>query len=76
MRQFAVDEPRGPFAIEIKSGATVTNNYFSQLMYWAGLSGAPSFNNFVDYGGSENQIRTAANVVAWKDSGALVRRFL
>ncbi len=71
-----IDEPRGPFAIEIKSGATVTNNYFSQLTYWAGLSGAPSFNNFVVYGGSENQIRTAANVVAWKDSGTLVSRFI
>lgn len=71
-----IDEPRGPFAIEIKSGATVTNNYFSQLTYWSSLSGTPTFNNFVVYGGSENQVRSVANVVAWKDSGTLVSRFI
>lgn len=54
-------------AIEIKSGATFTTDYFKGLDYWAKLSQATVERKVVVYAG-ETSIKTShGNVVAWND---------
>jgi len=52
--------------VEIKSGRTVTDDFFAGLKYWRRITGAAPAHEFVVYSGEENQKRTAGNVVGWK----------
>lgn len=54
-------------AIEIKSGRTIKNSFFSGLNYWKKLTTTPSENLFLIYGGDENQSRSYGNVTSWRD---------
>ena len=54
------------YPIEIKSGYTVAQNYFSGLKYWNGLTNNNPENGYVVYSGDESQKRTFGNVISWK----------
>jgi predicted AAA+ superfamily ATPase len=60
--------------IEIKSGSTVTDDYFSGLKYWAKLTGQAGKNSYVIYNGAEDQKRTLANVVSWKNMSRITQQ--
>lgn len=51
--------------IEIKSGRTISPDYFKGTNYFLKLAGKLASKPYVVYGGTENQQRTTANVVSW-----------
>lgn len=53
--------------IEIKSGKTIATDFFDGLSYWNDLSGVDPKDSFIVYGGDQNQKRSKANVLGWKD---------
>jgi predicted AAA+ superfamily ATPase len=52
--------------IEIKSGQTITNNYFKSLLYWQNLPGNTN-RGFVAYNGKEEQKRTNFSLINWSN---------
>ncbi len=50
--------------VEIKSGKTVSRDYFTGLNYWKKISGSNQAGYLV-YGGSEYQERSGATVLPW-----------
>jgi uncharacterized protein len=71
-----IDEPKGPIALEVKSGETITSDYFKQITYWSTVTGLPPSHNYVVYTGSDNQIRTQGTVIGWKSVGNLIEDFI
>ena len=65
---------RGIHAIEIKSGATVSSDFFASLNRVAGLVQAVSGKTVV-YGGAERQSRTDCEVVPVADLAGVLERF-
>ena len=65
-----------PLPVEIKSGATVTRDYFKGLAYWNQLSGADPERGWVVYGGDEDQSRRQGRVLGWRHVGKLLERFV
>lgn len=51
--------------IEIKSGRTVSSDHFKCTDYFLKLAGELASKPYVVYGGTENQQRTAADVISW-----------
>jgi len=51
--------------VEIKSGLTIHNEFFNNLVYWNKISETKITNNFIIYGGKEIQKRTTGTVVGW-----------
>ncbi len=54
-------------AIEIKSGATIHQDFFKNLLYYQKLSGLSNEQLILVYGGSESHQRNSARVISWKD---------
>jgi len=52
--------------LEIKSGKTIDNSYFSNLMYWRGLAKTPKDYGYVIYGGEETLRTSIGSFVSWK----------
>lgn len=59
--------------LEIKAGRTITEDFFAGLRYWDKLVGEAGRNAYVVYGGDENQKRTSASVVSWKNITSIFR---
>src|SRR3990170_4154645 len=53
--------------IEIKSGQTVTKDYFTGLKKWLSIAGTSAESPYVIYGGSESQKRSGIEVLPWQD---------
>ncbi|MBU1171243.1 MAG: hypothetical protein KKD44_16915 [Proteobacteria bacterium] len=53
--------------IEIKSGQTVTNDYFSGLRKWIGWAAPEAKTPYVIYGGDDGQKRKECQVVPWRE---------
>jgi len=51
--------------IEIKSGQTITSEYFKGLIYYNNLSRGSYKDSYVVYGGSEKQQRSKGNIFGW-----------
>lgn len=60
--------------VEIKSGETITADYFKGLDAWREISGKPEEHGYVIYGGSTSQDRTKGMVLSWQDVGSLIKR--
>ena len=60
--------------IEVKSGATINEDYFSGLKYWDKISGGDAKNSYLVYGGAEEQKRTVAAVRTWHNAGSILDR--
>jgi len=53
--------------IEIKSGKTIDNSYFSSLKYWRELAKMPKDHGCVVYGGEETLQTKIGSFISWKD---------
>lgn len=53
--------------VEIKSGTTISANFFKGLRYWQKLTGSSSKYSYLVYGGLENQRWPAGRVFGWKN---------
>ncbi|RMI09301.1 MAG: AAA family ATPase, partial [Calditrichaeota bacterium] len=54
-------------AVEIKSGTTMTPDFFKNLDYWQKVSEATREHLYLVYGGAENQRWPVARVIGWKN---------
>lgn len=52
--------------VEIKSGKTISRDFFDGLDYWCELSGNNPELSFLIYGGDEDQTRSNAKVLGWR----------
>ena len=52
--------------LEIKSGQTITRDYFKGLKYWTKISQTPGKEAYLVYGGSMDQKRGEGNVLGWR----------
>lgn len=57
--------------IEIKSGQTVTKDYFSYLGKWLSIAGNSADRPYVVYGGDESLRRENIRILSWRDLGKL-----
>ena len=61
--------------IEIKSAKTIADDFFSGFKYWNKTTGEKGKNSFLIYNGDENQRRTLADVISWKNSTSVFANF-
>lgn len=62
--------------IEIKSGLTISSDFFKGLEFWNDLTQNNPVNSFVVYGGSEKQSRRQGNAIGWQDASNLCDQFI
>ncbi|PIP19453.1 MAG: AAA family ATPase [Candidatus Omnitrophica bacterium CG23_combo_of_CG06-09_8_20_14_all_41_10] len=62
-----IDTPSALIPVEIKSGKTVTEDFFVGLNYWRKLAGQKDAPAKIVYGGDEGQKRAIADIVSWKN---------
>ena len=58
--------------LEIKSGKTVSQDFFKGLRFWSKISGTDGSNMYLVYAGSADQTRKEGNVLRWKSFGKTV----
>jgi predicted AAA+ superfamily ATPase len=61
-----IDKVGQPTPVEIKSGKTITSEFFKNILYYCKLAQLDSGNAYIIYGGSSNQSRQNGNVLSWK----------
>ncbi len=61
-----VDTANKPVLVEIKSGMTMSDSYFSNLKYWQKLTGEESKNMNVVYGGDINLSTSNGSYISWR----------
>jgi hypothetical protein len=59
-------------AIEIKSGASVHQDFFKNLLHYQKLSGLGNEQLILVYGGTESHQRSVARVLSWKDIDQII----
>jgi predicted AAA+ superfamily ATPase len=52
--------------VDIKSGKTISSDFFDGIDYWCELSGNKPEASFLIYGGDEDQKRSKGNVLGWR----------
>ncbi len=57
--------------IEIKSGETLSSDFFANLVQWNQLAGNEPSNSYVIYGGKEKQVRSQGIALGWTQLGSL-----
>lgn len=57
--------------VEVKSGRTISTDFFTGLDYWRMLTGSPSAKAFLVYGGDADQPRTKATVLSWRNAASI-----
>ncbi len=53
--------------VEIKSGKTVSEDFFKNIKYWSGIADIPHRKGIVVYGGEASQRRSNIEVLRWKE---------
>lgn len=71
-----IDEGLRSYPIEIKSGMTITSDFFKGIEYWTSLADGQGAHAYLIYAGSEVQKRNKGNVIGWKDSGDLLKKIV
>lgn len=61
-----IDKAEQPTPVEIKSGKTITSEFFKNILYYCKLAQINSKYASIIYGGSSNQSRQSGNVLSWK----------
>lgn len=61
------------FPIEIKSGQTVSSDFFSSLTQWITLAKKDPESGYVVYGGDLIQDRSSGHLMGWKAAGTLIK---
>lgn len=69
-----IDTAQYPIPIEIKSGQTVTTDFFQGLDYWRKTTGSPQEPGYLIYGGAQDQAWPQAHVLSWRSAGSLIKR--
>lgn len=59
------------YPIEIKAARTISAHFFDNLRYFQALSGARPEESFLVYGGDAPQQRSVAQVLSWRQLGAI-----
>ena len=62
-----IDTGPSSIPVEIKSGKTVTDDYFKNIVYWCSLSKFPAEKSRIVYGGNVSQQRTTGFVQGWQE---------
>lgn len=63
--------------VEIKSGSTISPDWFKGIRYFQNLSkNTKPENSFIVYGGSVNQKRSECNIVGWKDAISAIKEHI
>ncbi|MBN2103784.1 ATP-binding protein [bacterium] len=60
-----VDKAGASIPVEIKSGKTITEDYFKNIRYYCSLAKMDTASAFLIYNGSENQMRNTGHVIGW-----------
>ncbi len=58
--------------VEIKSGETITKDFFKGLKRWCELASVDPSNGYVIYGGDDEQKRSMGHVLSWQQTGTLI----
>ncbi len=66
-----VDQGDTLLPIEVKSGKTISQDFFKGLRFWAKISGTVGNPMYVVYAGSTDQDRKEGQVICWKSFGRL-----
>lgn len=66
-----VEKTNSLIPIEIKSGQTITTDYFTGIKKWISIAGSTAKSPYIIYGGSTNQKRTDVEVVSWQNVAKL-----
>ena len=53
--------------VEIKSGKTISSNYFDNLKYWRSLATLPEDEGYVIYGGDQSMQTRAGALISWRN---------
>jgi len=53
--------------VEIKSGKTISNNYFVNLKYWRKLDSMAKDKGYVVYGGDQSMQTSLGELISWKE---------
>lgn len=61
-----IEQKNQRIPIEIKSGQTISSDYFDALSYWNTLAKAPISSGYIVYSGEEKQEREKGTVISWK----------
>lgn len=69
-----LDEGNSLYPVEIKSGQTIASDFFKGLSYWNDLAQTPADRGYLIYGGLQGQLRSAGNVLGWREAAHLVDR--
>lgn len=64
-----IQKPGQQQIVEIKATQTIMPDLFKGLTYFANLAKNEEYKKILVYGGMENQQRTIANVISWRDFG-------
>ena len=62
-----IDNGPSSIPVEIKSGKTITDDYFKYITYWCSLSKYPAEKARIVYGGNVSQQRTTGFVQGWQE---------
>jgi len=63
-----------PIAVEIKAGKTVATDFFKALEGWNEITKSNDKEQYVIYGGTENQNWPQATVLGWKSAAQLIKK--
>ncbi|MCF8120389.1 MAG: AAA family ATPase, partial [Deltaproteobacteria bacterium] len=55
--------------VEVKSGKTISPDFFKGLRFWSKISGAEGRHMVLVYAGEMEQNRTEGRVLSWKSLG-------
>lgn len=67
-----IDQGDKLFPIEIKSGATVTKDYFKNITWFLDIAGNNANHSALIYGGAKGQGREQTDVIGWKDIESII----
>jgi predicted AAA+ superfamily ATPase len=67
-----IDQGNSIVPVEVKSGQTITSDYFSGLQYWQTLSGQTT-RGWIIYAGNQSQKRQHVDVIGWKQLQELIQ---
>ena len=60
--------------VEIKSAKTIAEDFFVGFRYWSKITGTDGKDSYLIYSSNENQERTLANVVSWRNIPLIFER--
>lgn len=73
---FIIDHGQKLIPIEVKSGHTVTSDFFKNIVYWSKIAESAAEKGFLIYAGESDQLRTDLNIIGWKSIGKITKKLL